>query len=163
MNETEAFKKFIYKHSKVGITSITRDLMDLDKHNVTFKRLGERIIIDYYVMFLLWPNNMFPAFKKNIIYLIDSGLASKFAGDLADPDRIRKTASGPTVFTLEHLSAGFFVFTFFLALSFSVFILEFCSNAIRRFIRSFVEKRLYKTLSFSKRVFLLKEIKVVES
>lgn len=146
-NESEEFKKFIYEHPKTAITSISKDLLVIDYKNVTFTKLNERVIIDYYVLSFFFASVIFvPSFKAKIIQMYDCGFISKYADDLVFRSLPARSASGPTVFTLEHLSAGFYAFVFFLIVSLVVFLLEFPAYAIKAFIERKKRPRFPKPL-----------------
>lgn len=73
-NESEEFKKFIYEHPKTAITSISKDLLVIDYKNVTFTKLNERVIMDYYVVSFFSISVIFgPSFKAKIIQMYDAG------------------------------------------------------------------------------------------
>lgn len=88
-----------------------------------YSQLKEKIISDYNG-FMLAPNSfMFDSLNRKVVQFVESGLAQKFVSKYFDTKKVAEL-NGPKVLTLDHLSAGFFVWLACLVVAIVGFVCE---------------------------------------
>lgn len=126
-------------------------LLKLEKGDVSYTKLNERIITDYRSFVFSKNSFVFEAFDRKIVQMFESGMTEKFVRDFSNPYPATKASSQPIVFTLAHLGIGFQVWLVFIFLSCSCFLLELMAKSFHCVVRYFVFRRVLKTVFTNKK------------